>query len=155
MSKNKKYLKHNEFDPLYQSDLIAKLINRVMLGGKKNTASRLVYAALEKVKKETGENPAEVLNKAIENIKPTLEVRARRVGGSTYQVPADVRPARQLSLALRWLVIYARDRKERGMQECLSKEIIDAFNKTGNAMKKREDVHRMADSNRAFAHYSW
>ena len=153
--KSKKHKKEYAPDPVHGDVLVARLINRIMLDGKKNTASKIVYSALDTVGEKTGEDPLSVFNTAVENLKPSLEVRSRRVGGSTYQVPVDVRPARRLSLALRWLVSYSRQRGEKGISGRLSSEIIDAYNKRGNAMKKKEDVYKMAESNRAFAHYNW
>ncbi len=142
-------------DPIYKSKIVAKLINTVMLDGKKGTAQSIVYQAFETVKKKTGADALEVFNKAMENIKPQLEVKSRRVGGSNYQVPVEVTPARSLALALRWLTKYSRERGGRGMAENLANEIMDAANGTGAAVKKREDTHRMAEANKAFAHYRW
>lgn len=142
-------------DPIYKSKIVAKLINTVMLDGKKGTAQSIVYQAFETVKKKTGQDALEVFNKAMENIKPQLEVKSRRVGGSNYQVPVEVTPARSLALALRWLTKYSRERGGRGMAENLANEIMDAANGTGAAVKKREDTHRMAEANKAFAHYRW
>ena len=140
-------------DPLYNSQLVTRLINRVMLDGKRGTAASIVYDAFEQIKEATGNDALEVFETAMENIMPVLEVRARRVGGSNYQVPVEVRPERQTTLALRWLVSYSRLRNEHTMDERLANELIDASNNTGSAVKKREDVHRMAEANRAFAHY--
>lgn len=142
-------------DPIYKSKIVAKLINTVMLDGKKGTAQSIVYQAFETVKKKTGQDALEVFNKAMENIKPQLEVKSRRVGGSNYQVPVEVTPARSLALALRWLTKYSRERGGRGMADNLANEIMDAANGTGAAVKKREDTHRMAEANKAFAHYRW
>ena len=142
-------------DPIYKSKIVAKLINTVMLDGKKGPAQSIVYQAFETVKKKTGEDALEVFNKAMENIKPQLEVKSRRVGGSNYQVPVEVTPARSLALALRWLTKYSRERGGRGMADNLANEIMDAANGTGAAVKKREDTHRMAEANKAFAHYRW
>ena len=142
-------------DPIYKSKIVAKLINTVMLDGKKGTAQSIVYQAFETVKKKTGQDALEVFNKAMENIKPQLEVKSRRVGGSNYQVPVEVTPARSLALALRWLTKYSRERGGKGMADNLANEIIDAANGTGAAVKKREDTHRMAEANKAFAHYRW
>ena len=142
-------------DPIYKSKIVAKLINTVMLDGKKGTAQSIVYQAFETVKKKTGQDALEVFNKAMENIKPQLEVKSRRVGGSNYQVPVEVTPARSLALALRWLTKYSRERGGRGMAENLANEIMNAANGTGAAVKKREDTHRMAEANKAFAHYRW
>lgn len=143
-------------DPVYNEALIAKFVNRVMLSGKKSTAQNLVYAAIDELKtKITAEEPLNVFKKAIENVKPQLEVRSRRVGGATYQVPVDVRPARRIALAINWIVTYARERGEKDMALRLSAELMDAYNNRGNAIKKKEDVHRMAEANRAFSHYNW
>ena len=142
-------------DPIYKSKVVAKLINTVMLDGKKGTAQSIVYQALETVKKKTGSDALEMFSKAMENIKPQLEVKSRRVGGSNYQVPVEVTPARSQALALRWLTKFSRDRGGKGMADNLANEIIDAANGTGAAVKKREDTHRMAEANKAFAHYRW
>ena len=142
-------------DPIYNSKLITKLINRLMIDGKKGIAQTILYDALDMVKEKTGNDPQEVLNKAIENIKPALEVKSRRVGGANYQVPVEVRPDRSQALALRWLVQYSRLRGGHSMAENLANEIIDASNGTGASVKKREDTHRMAEANKAFAHYRW
>lgn len=144
-----------EPDPVFASPVVARLINKVMVSGKKRLAERIVYRALDIVSRETGKEPLEVLEAAVKNTSPLLEVRPRRVGGATYQVPIEVRPARRLSLALRWLVQYARARSERSMEERLAHELIDAAQNTGGAVKKREETHRMAESNKAFAHYRW
>ena len=142
-------------DPIYKSKVVTKLINTVMLDGKKGTAQTILYEAFEIIKSKTGKDPLEVFNQAMENIKPALEVKSRRVGGSNYQVPIEVSPARSQALALRWLVKYSRERGGKGMAENLANEIIDASNGTGAAVKKREDTHRMAEANKAFAHYRW
>ena len=142
-------------DPIYKSKIVTKLINTIMLDGKKGTAQSILYEAFEKVKERTGNDPLEVFNQAMENIKPALEVKSRRVGGSNYQVPIEVSPARSQALGLRWLVKYSRERGGKGMAENLANEIIDASNGTGAAVKKREDTHRMAEANKAFAHYRW
>ncbi len=142
-------------DPVYNSVIITKLINNIMLDGKKGTAQRIVYGALEIVGEQTGKNPMDVFEQAINNIMPMLEVKARRVGGSNYQVPVEVRPARRQTLGLRWLTTFARKRNERTMRERLAKEILDASNGTGSSVKKKEDTHKMAEANRAFAHYRW
>ncbi len=142
-------------DPIYNSKVVTKLINTIMLDGKKGIAQSIVYDAFEQVKTKTGSDPLEVFNKAMENIKPELEVKSRRVGGSNYQVPIEVSPARSQALGLRWLTKYARERGGRGMAINLANEIIDASNGTGGAVKKREDTHRMAEANKAFAHYRW
>ena len=142
-------------DPMYNSVLVTKLVNSIMLDGKKGVAQKVVYGAFDIVKEKTGNDPLEVFTTAIENIMPSLEVKARRVGGATYQVPMDVRPARRQTLGLRWLTSYSRSRSERTMAERLAAEIMDAANNTGSAVKKREDTHKMAESNKAFAHFRW
>lgn len=143
-------------DLTYGDTTVAKLVNKVMLDGKKSIAENIVYEALSKLEgKIAGEDPLTVFKKAVENLKPSLEVRSRRVGGATYQVPVDVRPSRRLSLALRWLVEYSRSRGEKAMEIRLSSEILDAYNNRGNAVKKREDVHKMAEANKAFSHFNW
>ena len=142
-------------DPIYKSKVVTKLINTIMLDGKKGTAQSILYEAFEIIKNKTGNDPLEVFNTAMENINPALEVKSRRVGGSNYQVPIEVSPARSQALALRWLVKFARERGGKGMAENLANEIIDASNGTGAAVKKREDTHRMAEANKAFAHYRW
>ena len=142
-------------DPIYKSKVVTKLINTVMLDGQKGTAQSILYEAFEIIKSKTGKDPLEVFNQAMENIKPALEVKSRRVGGSNYQVPIEVSPARSQALALRWLVKYSRERGGKGMAENLANEIIDASNGTGAAVKKLEDTHRMAEANKAFAHYRW
>ncbi|CAM3232947.1 30S ribosomal protein S7 [Vagococcus sp. PNs007] len=142
-------------DPIFQSKDVTRLINRIMIDGKRGTAANIIYNAFDIIKESTGNEPIEVFNQAMENIKPVLEVKARRVGGSNYQVPVEVRPERQMTLALRWLANYARLRGEHTMEQRLAKEIMDAANNTGASVKKREDTHKMADANRAFAHYRW
>ncbi len=142
-------------DPIYSSKVVTKLINTIMIDGKKGTAQSIVYDAFEQVKTKTGENPLDIFTKAMENIKPELEVKSRRVGGSNYQVPMEVKPARAQALALRWLTSYARNRGGKGMANNLAQEIMDAANGIGGAVKKREDTHRMAEANKAFAHYRW
>ena len=142
-------------DPLYHSVLVTRLINSIMLDGKKGVAQKVVYGAFDIIAEKTGKSPLEVFNQALENIMPSLEVKARRVGGATYQVPMEVRPERRTTLGLRWLTNYSRNRGEKTMKERLAGEIMDASNNTGNAVKKREDTHKMAESNRAFAHYRW
>ncbi|MBP2028886.1 small subunit ribosomal protein S7 [Acetoanaerobium pronyense] len=142
-------------DPLYGSKVVTKLINKVMLDGKKGTAQSIVYGAFETIKEKTGEEPVEVFEKAMGNIMPVLEVKARRVGGANYQVPIEVRPERRETLGLRWLVKYTRLRGEKGMTEKLAKEIMDAANNSGASVKKKEDTHKMAEANKAFAHYRW
>lgn len=142
-------------DPVYGSPTVSQLVNRILVSGKKSTAERIVYDALEGVADRTDKEALTVLKSALDNIRPTLEVRSRRVGGSTYQVPVEVRAGRAQTLALRWLVDYARQRREKSMTERLMNEILDASNGLGGAVKRREDTHRMAESNRAFAHYRW
>ena len=142
-------------DPVYGSVLVTRLINSVMLDGKKGVAQKVVYGAFDQIKEKTEKDPIEVFNQAMENIMPSLEVKARRVGGATYQVPMDVRPVRRQTLGLRWLTTYARARSERTMAQRLANEIMDAANNTGAAVKKREDTHKMAESNKAFAHFRW
>ena len=142
-------------DPVYNSVLVTKLINSIMLDGKKGVAQKVVYDAFDIVKEKSGRNPLEAFNEAVNNIMPSLEVKARRVGGATYQVPIEVRAERRQTLGLRWLTSYARRRGEKTMRERLAGELMDAMNNTGSAVKKREDTHKMAESNRAFAHYRW
>ena len=142
-------------DPVYGNIVVTKLINQVMYDGKRGVAQAVCYDAFEMVAEKTGKEAMEVFNQAIANIAPSLEVKARRVGGSTYQVPVEIRPERRQTLALRWLVMFARKRGERNMYERLASEIIDASNNTGNAVKRREDMHKMAEANKAFAHYRW
>ena len=142
-------------DPLYNSKLVTKLINNIMLDGKKGVAQKIVYGAFEIVGEKTGKEPLEVFEQAMENIMPQLEVKARRVGGATYQVPMEVRPERRRTLGLRWLTAYSRARNEKTMKERLANEILDALNGQGGSCKKRDDTHRMAEANRAFAHYKW
>ncbi len=144
-----------EPDPVYKSVLVSQVINKVLWRGKKGAARRIVYGALEIVERRTSGDAIQVLQKAADNIRPSLEVRSRRVGGSSYQVPVEVRPRRAQTLAVRWLVEFARRRKESTMAERLANEILDAANRTGGAVKRREDVHKMAESNKAFAHYRW
>lgn len=142
-------------DPLYNSKFVTRLINSVMLDGKKGVAQKIVYGAFDIVREKTGKDPLEVFTEVMENIMPVLEVKARRVGGATYQVPMEVRPDRRETLGLRWLTTYARARGEKTMRERLAAEMLDALNNTGGAVKKREDTHKMAEANRAFAHYRW
>lgn len=142
-------------DPIYGDMVVTKLINNIMLDGKKGIAQAIVYGAFEIVKEKTGEEPTEVFRKALENIMPVLEIKARRIGGATYQVPIQVRPERRQTLGLRWLVTYSRNRGEKTMKERLAKEILDAVNNTGASVKKREDTHKMAEANKAFAHYGF
>ncbi|MBR5218213.1 MAG: 30S ribosomal protein S7 [Clostridia bacterium] len=142
-------------DPLYNSKLVTRLINNIMYDGKKGVAQKIVYGAFEIIQVKTGKDPLEVFEAAMENVMPQLEVKARRVGGSTYQVPMEVRPERKQTLGLRWITLYSRSRSEKTMKERLAGEIMDAVNSTGGAFKKREDTHRMAEANKAFAHYRW
>ncbi|GAA0323261.1 30S ribosomal protein S7 [Bacillus carboniphilus] len=142
-------------DPIYNSKLVTRLINKMMLDGKRGKSQKILYSAFELIQERTGKEPMEVFDQALKNIMPVLEVRARRVGGSNYQVPVEVRPDRRTTLGLRWLVNYARLRGEKTMEERLANEILDAANNTGAAVKKREDTHKMAEANKAFAHYRW
>lgn len=142
-------------DPLHHSTVVTKLINQVMLDGKKGVAQRVCYGAFDIIKEKTNKNPVEVFDAAMSNIMPVLEVKARRVGGATYQVPIEIRPERRQTLALRWLVDFSRKRGEKTMKERLAGEIMDAANSTGSTFKKKEDTHKMAEANRAFAHYRW
>ncbi|MGL5828927.1 MAG: 30S ribosomal protein S7 [Angustibacter sp.] len=142
-------------DPVFSSPLVTQLVNKVLLDGKKSVAERIVYGALEGTRQKTGTDPVVTLKRALDNVRPTLEVKSRRVGGATYQVPVDVRANRATTLALRWLVNYARDRREKTMTERLMNELLDASNGLGAAVKRREDMHKMAESNKAFAHYRW
>ncbi|SHJ96954.1 SSU ribosomal protein S7P [Malonomonas rubra DSM 5091] len=142
-------------DPKFHDQLVAKFVNNVMVDGKKSTAEQIVYGAFDLVAERTGNDPLEVFKTAMENVRPVLEVKSRRVGGSTYQVPVEVSPSRRTALAMRWLVTYAKGRSEKTMRERLAGEFLDAFNNRGSAVKKREDTHRMAEANKAFAHYRW
>ena len=142
-------------DPIYNSKLVTKIINTIMIDGKKGTAQKIFYGAMDIVKEKTNQEPMDVLNKALENIMPQLEVKSRRVGGANYQVPVEVRADRKMTLCLRWLTQYSRLRKEKTMEERLANEIMDAANGIGGSVKKRDDTHRMAESNKAFAHYQW
>ena len=143
-------------DAIYNSKVVTKLINQIMNDGKKGTAQKIVYKAFEMIKEKTGKEAMEVFNAAMENIKPALEVKSRRVGGATYQVPMEIRPERRQTLAIRWLVNFARKRTgERGMQARLAGEIMDAYNQTGASVKRRDEMHRMAEANKAFAHFKW
>ena len=144
-----------EPDPIYQNPLVTQLINKILLNGKKSVAERIVYKALEDISERTANDPVITLKRAVENARPLLEVRSRRVGGATYQVPVEVRPNRGTTLALRWLVNYSRQRREHSMAERLTAEIMDAANGQGASVKRREDMHKMAEANRAFAHYRW
>lgn len=142
-------------DPIYNSKLVSRLINNIMQDGKKGTAQTILYNAFDIIAEKTGREPMEVFEEAIENIMPVLEVKARRIGGANYQVPVEVRPERRITLGLRWLVQYSRSRGEKTMEQRLANEIIDAANNTGASVKKREDTHKMAEANKAFAHYQW
>ena len=142
-------------DPVYGSPLVTQLINKVLLDGKKSTAERIVYGALEGCREKTGTDPVITLKRAMDNIRPTLEVKSRRVGGATYQVPVEVKPNRATTLSLRWLVTFSRQRREKTMTERLMNELLDASNGLGASVKRREDMHKMAESNKAFAHYRW
>ncbi|HPU62864.1 MAG TPA: 30S ribosomal protein S7 [Mobilitalea sp.] len=142
-------------DPVYNNKVVTKLINNVMIDGKKGVAQKIVYGAFDRIQEKTGRDPIEVFEEAMNNIMPVLEVKARRIGGATYQVPVEVRPERRQALALRWLTLYSRERGEKTMQERLANEILDAANNTGAAVKKKEDMHKMAEANKAFAHYRW
>ena len=142
-------------DPVYGSPLVSQLVNKILVGGKKSTAERIVYGALEGAREKTGTDPVITLKRALDNVKPTLEVKSRRVGGATYQVPIEVKGTRSTTLALRWLVSYSRGRREKTMTERLMNELLDASNGLGASVKRREDTHKMAESNKAFAHYRW
>lgn len=142
-------------DPVYSSTLVTQLVNKILVDGKKSTAESIVYGALEGCREKTSTDPVQTLKRALDNVKPSLEVKSRRVGGATYQVPVEVKPGRSTTLALRWLVGYARQRREKSMTERLMNEILDASNGLGAAVKRREDTHKMADANKAFAHYRW
>ena len=142
-------------DPVYRSKLVTQLVNKVMLHGKRSLAEKLVYDAMTLIETKTGEEPLSTVKRAIDNVKPPLEVKSRRVGGATYQVPVEVRPPRATTLAIRWVVDYSRARREKSMSECLAGELLDAANGLGAAMKKRDDMQKMAESNKAFAHYRW
>jgi len=142
-------------DPKYNNELVARIVNYIMERGKKNVAEVIVYGAMDLIKEKLKQDPLEVLIKAVENMKPRVEVRSRRVGGATYQVPVDISKSRQMALALRWLVQYSRGRRGMGMKAALAAEILDAYNNQGNVIKKRDDTHKMAQANKAFAHYAW
>ncbi|HUW16524.1 MAG TPA: 30S ribosomal protein S7 [Actinomycetes bacterium] len=142
-------------DPVYHNTLVTSLINKVLVDGKRSTAQHIVYDALEGCRAKTGTDPVVTLKRALDNVKPTLEVRSRRVGGATYQVPIEVKPGRSTTLAIRWLIMYARQRREKTMTERLMNELLDASNGLGASVKRREDTHKMAESNKAFAHYRW
>ena len=142
-------------DPVYRSLLVTQLVNKILQRGKRSTAERIVYQALDTIEQKTGADPISTLKRAVDNVRPQLEVRSRRVGGATYQVPVEVRPRRANTLAVRWLVGYSRQRRERTMAERLANELLDASNGVGASMKRKEDLHKMAESNKAFAHYRW
>ncbi|MDH4129263.1 MAG: 30S ribosomal protein S7 [Spirochaetota bacterium] len=153
--RNKAQIRSVQSDSVYNDILIAKFINKVMVCGKKSLAERIVYSALDKASKKSGKSSIETFGKALENCKPLIEVRSRRVGGATYQVPVEVRTARQNSLAMRWLIQYSRERTEKSMVDKLSNELLDAYNNVGKTIKKREETHKMAEANKAFAHFKW
>ena len=155
MRKQQAPKRHVIKDPVYGSELVTQLINKILKDGTKSTAQRIVYDALEICREKTGTDPVGTLEKALGNIRPDLEVRSRRVGGATYQVPVEVRPGRSTTLALRWMVTFTRQRRENSMTERLANEILDASNGLGASVKRREDTHKMAEANRAFAHYRW
>ena len=156
MSRKKTQPKKNVVpDPKFNSTIIPKLINNIMYDGKRGVAAKIVYDAIDKIKTKSKDEPINIFNEAINNIKPTVEVRSRRVGGATYQVPVDVRADRRISLSIRWIIDSASTRQGKSMSEKLASELTDAFNNTGGAVKKKDDVHRMAEANRAFAHYRW
>ena len=142
-------------DPIHRSVLVTQVINKVMLHGKRSIAEKIVYDAMESIAKKTGDDPLDTVKRAIDNVKPPLEVRSRRVGGATYQVPVEVRPRRATTLAIRWIVDFSRARREKTMADCLANELMDAANGLGAAMKKRDDMQKMAESNKAYAHYRW
>ena len=157
MSRRRKTIKRpKQIDPRFNSEMVAHMINYLMINGKKTTAEKIVYGAIEEIsRKVEGEDSLEVVNKAVNNMKPRVEVKSRRVGGSTYQVPVEIKPNRQLALALRWLTMYAAGRRGVGMPKAVALEILDAYNNQGNIIKKRDDTHKMAQANKAFAHYAW
>jgi len=142
-------------DPKYKNTLVAKFTNKIMQQGKKSVAERILYHALEIIQERTKEDPLKIFEKSVSNVKPVIEVKSRRVGGATYQVPTEIRPERRTALAIRWLIAYAQERSEKSMEEKLAAELLDAANNRGGAIKKREDVHKMAEANKAFAHYRW
>ena len=142
-------------DPIYRSVLVTQIVNKILQRGKRSTAERIVYEALDMIEAKTGTEPIATLKRAVDNVKPQLEVKSRRVGGATYQVPVEVRPERRVALAMRWIVTYARDRGEKTMRERLAAEFVDAAQGRGNAVKKKDDTHKMAEANKAFAHYRW
>ncbi len=153
--KSKGFVREIEPDPKFGSVILAKFINKIMIGGKKSISQRIVYEAVEKMSEIVNEAPVAAFEKALKNAMPLMEVRSRRVGGSTYQVPVEVRPSRASALAMRWLIKHARDKKGRPMAECLQQELTDAYNKVGASIKKREETHKMAEANKAFAHFRW
>ena len=156
MPRRREVVKRETFpDPKYKNTLVAKFINKIMQRGKKSIAERILYHALEIIQERTKEDPLKVFEKSVSNVKPVIEVKSRRVGGATYQVPTEVRPERRTALAIRWLLFYAQERAEKSMEEKLAAELIDAANNRGGAIKKKEDVHKMAEANKAFAHYRW
>jgi small subunit ribosomal protein S7 len=157
MARRKKAVKREILpDPIFHDLVVTKFVNKMMYQGKKAVAQRIFYGALDALKGKAGEeDPMSIFRKAVENCKPQVEVRSRRVGGATYQVPVDVRPSRRLALSMKWIIEYSRDRGEKDFSTRLAAELVDAFNNRGNAMKKREDVHRMAEANKAFSHYNW
>jgi small subunit ribosomal protein S7 len=156
MPRRREVIKRETFpDPKYKNILVAKFINKIMERGKKSVAERIFYHALEIIQERTKEDPLKVFEKSVNNVKPVIEVKSRRVGGATYQVPTEVRPERRTALAIRWLISYAQERTEKSMEEKLAAELIDAANNRGGTIKKREDVHKMAEANKAFAHYRW
>jgi len=147
--------RRNEPDPIYKNDVVTQLINKILWRGKKSTAERIIYGSLEILGDKTRENPVDILDKCLDNVRPVLEVKSRRVGGANYQVPVEVTPDRANTLALRWIIGFARKRREKTMAERLANEILDGASNTGNSVKKREDLHKMAEANKAFAHYRW
>ena len=154
--RRKSYKREIDPDPVYNDVTVARFIKKVMLDGKMSLAQKIVYSSFDKLREKVpGEEPLTIFKKAVDNCKPSVEVRSRRVGGATYQVPVDVRPSRRLTLSMRWLVSYARNRGEKSMSDRLCAELAEAYNSRGNAIKKKEDVHRMADANKAFSHYNW
>ncbi len=156
MPRRREVVKRETFpDPKYKNILVAKFVNKIMQRGKKSVAERIFYHALEIIQERTKEDPLKVFEKSVNNVKPVIEVKSRRVGGATYQVPTEVRPERRTALAIRWLISYAQERTEKSMEEKLAAELIDAANNRGGTIKKREDVHKMAEANKAFAHYRW
>ncbi len=153
--KSKAIKKEIEPDAVYNSELISRFVNKMMYNGKKSKAEKIIYSAMDIIKEKTGENSIEVFEKALDNVKPDIEVRSRRIGGATYQVPVEVRVERQLSLAVRWILSYSRDRNEKNMAMRLAGELLDAYNNSGSSVKKKMDTHKMAEANKAFAHFRW